>query len=365
MQQLIGQPISALDTPALLVDLDALERNIARGFAALEGTGVTMRPHLKTGKSPHLARCLLAAGAVGVCVAKLGEAEVMAAAGIDDILITSELVGEAKLRRLVALLRDHPRVRLVVDSPQGAAGLSAALEAAGLSAEVLLEVNVGQNRCGVLPSETLGLAGAVARLPGLRLVGLQGYEGHLQHGRDREQRRAACLAAMDALGGAAEALRRAGHEMRVVSTGGSGTYTFCARHPAVTEVQPGSFAFMDTDYLATPGLPFESALRVSATVISRPAPERAVTDAGLKSLSTDSGFAEPFGLSGWAYRPGGDEHGILDRASPEAPELAVGDRLELIPSHIDTTLNLHDFYLLHRGGVVAEVWPIAARGKVA
>ena len=360
----IGQPISALDTPALLVDLDIFEHNIAKGFAALSGTGVTMRPHLKTGKSPQIARRLLAAGAVGICVAKLGEAEVMAAAGIEDILITSEIVGEAKLRRLTALLRQHPQIKLVVDSPQGAAGLSAALSEAGLESEVLLEINVGQNRCGVLPGQALGLAEALRGLPGLRLVGLQGYEGHLQHGRDLEARRAACQAAMDGLGQAAEALRGAGFDISIVSTGGSGTYAFCAQHPAVTEVQPGSFVFMDTDYLATPGLPFASAFKVLSTLISHPAPERAVLDAGLKSLSTDSGFAQVSGIVGWEYSPGGDEHGILKRQSDGASVLEIGNRLELIPSHIDTTLNLHDFYFAHRGGVVEEVWPIETRGKV-
>lgn len=364
LEYLISQPITALDTPSLLVDLDAFERNIAKGFAALEGTKVKMRPHLKTGKSSAIAKRLLAAGAIGICVAKLSEAEIMAEAGIKDILITSEIVGEAKLRRLVALLREHPQVKLVVDSPAGAAALSSALSSAGLTAQVLIELNVGQNRCGVLPSEALGLAEAIRDMPSLKLVGLQGYEGHLQHGRNLEARRAACNTAMDVLGQTADTLRGAGFDIQIVSTGGSGTYAFCAQHPAVTEVQCGSFIFMDTDYLATPGLPFEPSFKVLATVVSHPAPERAVLDAGLKSLSTDSGFAKVEGIWGWEYTPGGDEHGILKRQNQEATPLHIGQRLELIPSHIDTTLNLHGFYFAHRSGIVKEIWPIEARGKV-
>lgn len=361
---LIGQTISALDTPALLLDLDIFERNIAKGFAALEGTRVKMRPHLKTGKSSIIAKRLLGAGAIGICVAKLGEAEIMAAAGIEDILITSEIVGENKLRRLVALLGKHPQVKLVVDSPQGAAELSKALSQAGLEAQVLIEVNVGQNRCGVEPSQALALGEVIRGLLGLKLVGLQGYEGHLQHGRYLEARRSACNAAMNQLGQAADALKQAGFEISIVSTGGSGTYTFCTEHPAVTEVQCGSFIFMDTDYLDTPGLPFESSFKVLATVISCPNPERIVLDAGLKSLSTDSGFAQVAGIQGWEYMPGGDEHGILKRQNQAATAIQIGDRLELIPSHIDTTLNLHDLYFAHRNGIVAEIWPIETRGKV-
>ncbi len=261
--------LESVDTPALLVDLDVFERNIKACFAALEGKNVTVRPHLKTGKSSIIAHRLLEAGAIGICVAKLGEAEVMAAAGIEDILITTELVGALKLERLVQLLKNHSSIKLVVDSFEAARALNLKLEQAGLQVEVLLDVNVGQNRCGVEPENALNLALEIRNLEQLRLIGVQGYEGHLQHDRSLEHRRNTCLVAMEKLGAVAFELENSGFEMRIVTTGGTGTYTFCAEHPRVTEVQPGSFIFMDSDYLSTPGLPFQSALTVLATVISQ------------------------------------------------------------------------------------------------
>ncbi len=352
-----------MDTPALLVDLDVFEQNIRACFAALEGKNVSIRPHLKTGKSSIVAHKLLKAGAVGICVAKLGEAEVMAAAGIEDILITTELVGAPKLERLVKLLKDHSSIKLVVDSLEAATALNAKLEQAGLQVDVLLDVNVGQNRCGILPENALELALELSKLEHLRLIGVQGYEGHLQHDRSFENRRNSCLAAMEKLGKVAFELENSGFEMRIVTTGGTGTYPFCAEHPRVTEVQPGSFIFMDSDYLATPGVPFQSALTVLSTVISV-TESRAIVDAGFKSLSTDSGFATPQHLKGWKYSPAGDEHGLLEKADPDAVCLKIGDVLELIPSHIDTTVNLHDWYQPHRNGLLEPAWKIETRGLV-
>ncbi len=361
-----GTPITELDTPALVVDLGAMDANIAACFGVLAGSRVRVRPHLKTGKSPIIAHRLLQAGAIGICVAKLGEAEVMAGAGIEDILITTELVGALKLERLVTLLRDHPHVKIVLDSLEGATSISRTMTSEGLSVNALIDVNVGQNRCGVLPENAVQLALDVRNLEGIRIVGVQGYEGHLQHDRNLVERLAACDAAMRKLTQTVTDLEHAGFEINIVSTGGTGTYAFCARHERVTEVQPGSFIFMDTDYLATPGLPFKSALSVHATVISTPSYGRAILDAGFKSLSTDSGFAQPADLMGWSYSPAGDEHGLLT-ANPDAPRassLKIGDRIALIPSHIDTTVNLHDAYFAHRGGVLEAVWPISARGKI-
>ncbi len=361
-----GTPIMELDTPALVVNLDAMDANINACFGTLEGSGVRVRPHLKTGKSPIIAHRLLQAGAIGICVAKLGEAEIMVGAGIEDILITTELVGARKLERLVSLLRDHPHVKIVLDSLEAATIISDALSSAGLQVDALMDVNVGQNRCGVLPENVLSLATEIRALEGIRIVGVQGYEGHLQHDRNLEERRATCDAAMLKLMQTVTDLEHAGFEISIVSTGGTGTYAFCVRHERVTEVQPGSFVFMDTDYLATPGLPFKSALSVHATVISTPSYGRAILDAGFKSLSTDSGFAQPADLQGWSYSPAGDEHGLLT-ANPDAPRassLRIGDRVALIPSHIDTTVNLHDAYFAHRGGVLEAIWPISARGKI-
>jgi D-serine deaminase-like pyridoxal phosphate-dependent protein len=353
-------PLEHVDTPAMLVDLAAADRNIERMMRHFRGGPVGVRPHLKTVKSPRFARRLLAAGASGVCVAKLSEA-------------TTELAGAPKLERLVALVRSHSQIKLVVDGAAGAGALAAALGAARLSAEVLIDLDVGQRRCGVLPgADALALAEHLRGLPALRLVGVQGYEGHLQLLGDASARDRQCREAMALLGAAADALRAAGHAIRIVSTGGTGTALICKSCAGVTEVQPGSFVFMDSSYRRVLGGDYEPALTVLTTVISRPRSGEAVVDAGLKSLSTDSGFAEPKNLPGMAYRPAGDEHGILSWStatgaigtSSDPPELRVGDRVELIPSHIDTTINLHDEYHIVVGALVHERWPVSARGKV-
>jgi D-serine deaminase-like pyridoxal phosphate-dependent protein len=354
--------LDELDTPSVIVDLDVFEDNVRTCFLRL--AGVNVRPHLKTAKSPVIARVLLDAGATGVCVAKLSEAEVMLSEGIDDVLITTEIAGEVKVRRLARLIAAFPaaRVRIVVDSHEGAAAVDAALPRA---VETLIDVNVGQDRCGVAPEDALALADRIRGLERLRLIGVQGYEGNLQHVRDPGERRRLCEASMDRLAVAAEQLGAGGHAIEVVTTGGTGTAEFCAAHGAVTEVQPGSFAFMDTDYLDTGGLPYKSSLQVIATVISRPAPDRAVIDAGLKALSDDSGPARLLDAPGWTYHHAGDEHGKLaPTGDPDRRELNVGDRVRLIPSHIDPTINLHDTMYAHRGGRIEATWPVAARGKV-
>lgn len=354
--------LDELDTPCLTVDLDVFEANVRTCFERL--AEVDVRPHLKTAKSPAVARLLVDAGATGVCVAKLSEAEVMLAAGVDDVLITTEIAGEVKVRRLARVVSTwpHARLRIVVDSPQAAAAIDAALPRA---VEILIDVNVGQDRCGVAPEDALALADRVRTLERLRLVGVQGYEGNLQHVRDPGERGRLCHRSMDRLAVAAERLRAGGHVVEVVTTGGTGTAEFCAAHDVVTEVQPGSFAFMDTDYLDTGALPYKSSLQAVATVISRPAPDRAVVDAGLKSLSDDSGPARLADAPGWIYQHAGDEHGKLTpTGEPGRRELNVGDRVRLIPSHIDPTINLHEAMYAHRGGQIEAVWPVAARGKV-
>jgi D-serine deaminase-like pyridoxal phosphate-dependent protein len=362
-----GDSLDTLDTPSMIVDLTLMERNIARLMQRLRGKQVRVRPHLKTVKSPELARKLLAAGAVGGCVAKVSEAEVMAREGVDDLLITTEIVGRPKLQRLVALVREHPRIKVVVDSLIGAQALSEAMQAARLEIDVLIDLNVGQNRCGVMPGEeALTLAQHLRELASIRLVGVQGYEGHLQHIHNVEERVQRCQQAMRLLTETAGQLRAEGFAIEVVTTGGTGTAEICADCEGVTEVQPGSFIFMDTDYRNAIGPIYANALTILATVISRPAPTRAVVDAGLKSLSTDSGMPEPEGLVGVEYRPGGDEHGILTWADGQVGmvHLEVGDRVKLIPSHIDTTINLHDYYYAQRNGELEAIWPVATRGKV-
>ena len=362
----LGDPLDALDTPSMIVDLTLMEENIARLMERFRGKEVRVRPHLKTVKSPDLAQKMLAAGAVGGCVAKVSEAEVMAQGGIEDLLITTEIVGKPKLARLVTLVQQHSRIKVVVDSEVGAQELNQAMRKAQLSVDVLIDINVGQNRCGVMPGEALQLAQYLDQLSNIHLVGVQGYEGHLQHIHDPEERTQRCLKAMKLLTDTATNLRSAGFPIEVVTTGGTGTAEICAGCDGVTEVQPGSFIFMDTDYRNAIGPVYSNALTILSTVVSRPASNRAVVDAGLKSLSIDSGMPEPRGLVGITYRPGGDEHGILtwDSGVPTSLQPQVGDRIAFIPSHIDTTINLHDYYYAYRDGKLEAIWQVAARGKV-
>ncbi len=368
LQPRVGDSLDVLDTPAMLVDLTLMEANITRLMERFRGSKVQVRPHLKTVKSAAVARLLLAAGAVGGCVAKVSEAEVLVQEGIEDLLITTEIVGKPKLERLVRLVQQSVHLKVVVDSLEGAQALNQALQAAQQHIDVLLDLNVGQNRCGVLPGEeALRLARSLRDFSHLHLRGIQGYEGHLQHLPDPEERAQRCRQAMHLLTETARQLQADGFAMEIVTTGGTGTAEICAACEGVTEVQPGSFVFMDMDYRHAIGPVYANALTILSTVISRPAPARAVVDAGLKSLSTDSGMPEPKGLPGVTYRPGGDEHGILteqDHALPTLRSLHVGDRLELIPSHIDTTVNLHDVYYAHREGKLEAIWLVEARGKV-
>jgi D-serine deaminase-like pyridoxal phosphate-dependent protein len=364
----LGDPVDLLDTPSMIVDIILMEQNIARLMGYFRKRNLLVRPHLKTVKSPELAHILLAVGATGCCVAKVSEAEIMAQAGVEDLLITSEIVGKPKVARLVTLVQQHPHIKVVVDSLIGVQALNQAMHDAQLKINVLLDLNVGQNRCGVMPGEAaLVLAQQISTMSNLRLVGVQGYEGHLQHLHDLEERTQRCRQSMQLLIATASQLRKAGFPIEIVTTGGTGTAEICASCEGITEVQPGSFIFMDTDYRNAIGPAYSNALTILSTVISRPAPNRAVVDVGLKSLSIDSGMPEPKGLSGVKYQPGGDEHGILtwdDTAEVGNVALEVGERIEFIPSHIDTTVNLHDDYYAYRDGKLEAIWAVAARGKV-
>jgi D-serine deaminase-like pyridoxal phosphate-dependent protein len=356
----IGMRVEELDTPCLLLDLDMVERNLDVMAATFAGIPVAVRPHTKTHKSPGLALMQLRRGAIGICCAKLGEAEVMAGSGISDILITTELAGPAKVRRLVGLAQ-QTRVITVVDDAQAAERISEAAVAAGIRIRCLIDLDVGTNRTGVTPGQPASdLALRIARMPGLDLIGLQGYEGHLQHVVEIEERNEKNSAAVGLLTQTADRLRTHGLNMEIVSTAGTGTCEMAARHAGVSEVQPGSYVVMDTDYGRVHGLRFEHALTVLSSVISKR--DSGVTvDAGLKALSVDSGPARPKDIDA-CYQPRGDEHGLVICESGGV--LAVGDKVSLIPSHCDTTINLHDHYVVYRGDRVVAVWPIAARGRI-
>ncbi|KAJ5083213.1 hypothetical protein N7456_012640 [Penicillium angulare] len=361
----VGDHIDSLDTPSMIVDLDLCEANIKKLMDRLLPTGLNIRPHLKTTKSAILANKLTKAGARGGCVAKVSEAEAIAAAGFDDLLITCEIIGPAKVQRLVELYRKYRNIRIVVDSEIGASAINEALLSSGIKEpiSVLIDLDVGLHRTGVKPGEpAMALAQHIAGLKQLNLIGVQGYEGHLQHLHDKEDRREQCLQSMQILTGTANSLRAAGFKIEVVTTGGTGTAEFCATVPGVTELQPGSFIFMDTDYRNAVGTFYSNSLTLLSTVISQQGPKIVTIDTGLKSLTTDSGLAECKD-SRYAYGVLGDEHGSLSWETG-TPILGVGDRVEMIPSHIDPTVNLHDFYFAHRKGIIEEIWPVDSRGKV-
>ena len=348
-----------VDTPALLLDLDAVERNLDRMAALVAATPVKLRPHAKTHKTARIAQMQLDRGAIGVCCAKLAEAEVLADGGIAELLITTEIVGAEKVRRLIALAR-RAHATTVVDDARAAAALSAAAQAAGVQLDVLVDVDVGQHRTGTAPGDAaVALGRAVAAMPGLRLRGLQGYEGHVQHITAPEERRAANAASMALLCSTAAAFTAAGLATDIVTTGGTGTALFSAGFDAVTDVQPGSYVVMDSQYGDVQGIGFENALTVLATVLSV-RDGWAIVDAGRKSLSDDGGPLRALGVDA-EVRLAGDEHGKLLFAG--APSLALGAAVRFVPSHCDTTINLYDEYVVHRSGTVLERWPIVARGR--
>lgn len=351
--------VSEVDTPALLLDLDRVERNLDRMAALVAATPVKLRPHAKTHKTARIARMQLDRGAIGICCAKLGEAEVLADGGIADILVTTEIVGEQKIRRLLSLAA-RIRIITVVDDAGAAAAISAAALAAGIRIDALVDVDVGQHRTGVTPGEAaVALGRAVNALPGLRLRGLQGYEGHAQHVTAVADRQAANAASMALLCATAAAFEAAGLATGIVTTGGTGTALFSAGFERITDVQPGSYVVMDAQYGDVHGIGFESALTVLAGVISV-RDSWAIVDAGHKSLSSDAGAPRVLAMNA-EFRIAGDEHGAL--LFTGQPTLTLGETVQILPSHCDTTVNLHDAYVVHRSGTVVDRWPIDGRGR--
>jgi D-serine deaminase-like pyridoxal phosphate-dependent protein len=363
-EALIGLGKDGLDTPALLVDLDRLEANIARVAATCREHGVAWRPHVKAAKSPDIARLEIAAGAIGVTCAKLGEAEVMAAAGIRDVLIANQIVGAQKVRRLVDLL-DRADVVVAVDSLASVAELGEAAASRGRALRVVIEVDIGMRRAGVAPGgPVLALADAVARRPGLRLAGVMGWESHAVLIADPVEKERVVRDAIALLTSSAEACRRAGHVVEVVSCGGTGTFPYCVRQPGVTEVQVGGAVFSDVHYRTHYHVDFPPALTILTTVTSRPTPTRIVLDAGKKAMSGDAALPQPLGLGPVESLRLSAEHATVELASPSGLP-RVGDRVELVVGYADTTVHLHERILGVRGGTVEAAWPVSARGKLA
>ena len=361
-----GDLLCAVDTPALVLDMDAFERNLERMATAVRGTLVRLRPHAKSHKCPEIALRQIALGAVGICCQKVSEAAVFVDAGIGDILVTNEVMGGAKLRHLATLAR-KARIGVLADHPQQVQALAAAAQAHAVSLDVYVEVNVGANRCGVPPGDAaVQLAQLITASPGLHFAGLQCYHGPAQHLRAPRERMEASAAAGAAAHLTRKAIEGCGIEVDRVTGAGTGTFVHDRDSGVFNEIQPGSYVFMDRDYgdnlHAQGAIVFEHALFVRTAVMSRASTAHAVVDAGLKASSVDSGMPMVWQRPELRYVKAADEHGVL--ATPDDAALALGDVLMLVPGHCDPTVNLYDELVCVRAGRVEALWPISARGAL-
>ncbi|MBM3239852.1 DSD1 family PLP-dependent enzyme [Candidatus Poribacteria bacterium] len=359
----IGVDINEIDTPALLLDLDIMEANIARMADFIKGVKAELRPHVKTHKTPIISHKQIEAGAIGMTCAKLGEAEVMVYAGIKDILIANQIVGTQKLARLVNFAK-HADIMLAVDDLQNVDDLSAAAVAKGVTLRVLIEVNTGLNRCGVEPGEpVLKLAQHVSKAKGLSFAGLMGYEGHTVMIKSKAERERETLKSVQILVDMKHLLEEKGFPVNIMSGGGTGTYNITGAHPEMTEIQAGSYATMDTKYRSIEGIgdTFGCALSILTTVISRPKPDRIVTDAGMKVMTQEFELPQPKNIAGLELVSLSEEHAKLK--ADASVKLKIGDKFELLPTHGCTTINLHDKFYCVRNGKLECVWEIPARGK--
>jgi D-serine deaminase-like pyridoxal phosphate-dependent protein len=362
----VADSVDAIDTPALVIDLDAMQRNLQRMAEFARSRGLRLRPHAKMHKSATIAKLQIDAGAVGVCVQKVEEAEALAAGGINDIYVSNEVIAPHKLARL-AVLAKRIRIGVAVDSQLGVQGLAQALQAVGAQADCFIEVDVGQGRCGVAPGAAAELAQHAARA-GLRLAGLQAYHGTAQHLRAPAARAAAIQQAAQLARAAQDSIAAAGLACPLITGAGTGTFEFEAASGVYGELQAGSYLFMDRDYadneIAGAAQPFEHALFVKSQVMSRAA-SHAVIDAGHKAYAVDSGppcvWRRELEFAGCS-----DEHGVLRARGDALPEL--GATVWLIPGHCDPTVNLHERYVVVRGGLtagrVAALWRVDARGAM-
>jgi D-serine deaminase-like pyridoxal phosphate-dependent protein len=358
MSPLVGQPVQALDSPQLLLDLDVLDANLAHLRDACRKRGVDLRLHFKSLKCGTLARYLQDVGVTRFLCAKVNEAEVLAEFGIQDILVANQIIGPHKLRRLAEVAR-RGSVSVCVDDAANVAQMGQAARDAGVTIGVLVEVDVGMKRCGVEPgSPALELARCITAEPGLSFVGLQGYDGHLQLSADLADKRTRCLAGLEQLVGTRRLIEQAGIPVRVVTGGGTGTWEWVAGFEGVTEIQPGSFLLMDCAYHAVRP-EFNCSLSILATVISR-RPGWYVLDAGSKAISQDFGTPVIKGHPGERILRLAEEHGKVEDGGTGP---GIGEKREVIPAHCCATMNLHRRCMAVRGGKVVAEWPIEASGR--
>jgi D-serine deaminase-like pyridoxal phosphate-dependent protein len=355
----VGQRLEEVDTPALILDLAAFEKNQKTLFDLVKNR-VRVRPHAKTHKCPEVAKRQMALGAVGMCCQKVSEAEAMVDGGIGDVLVSNEIVGAPKLERLAALSR-RAKIGVCIDNSDNLK----ALGNSGGKLDVYIEIDVGMRRCGVAPGEpAVKLAREILGFKNLRFAGLQAYHGRAQHIRSMEERHAVIELAAQHVVHTKKLLEKSGIPCPIVTGAGSGTFMLEVEAGAWDEIQPGSYAFMDADYAknewAAPLPRFDHALFVLATVMSRPSASMAIVDAGLKASSVDSGMPGVWERPGLAYTKASDEHGWLEGE----PSPLLGEKVLLVPGHCDPTINLYDWYVVIRSGSVVDLWPITARGAL-
>ncbi len=358
----IGASVDEVDTPVLIVYLDVLERNIEYAAELFAESDVKWRPHIKGQKVPAIAHKEVAAGAIGVTCAKLGEAEVMVYSGIDSVLIANQIVGTSKLKRLANLCA-QAEVITAVDDEANVKNMAKAGKGKGLDIPVIVEVDIGMKRCGVQPGQpVLQLSQQIAELEGVTFKGIMGWEGHARRYKDCSERKQVCRQAIKMLVESARICRESGLDVEIVSCGGTGTHQFSRQYSEVTEIQAGGIIFNDM-YYSSLGLDREYALAVLSTVTSRPQQNRIVTDAGKKTMSSDTAMPEPRGVKDVESISFSAEHGVITTTSPNT-DLNIGDTLEWIVGYGDTTVALHDEVYGVREGQIEVIWPILARGKV-
>jgi D-serine deaminase-like pyridoxal phosphate-dependent protein len=359
-----GDAFEDIDTPALVLDLDAFERNLAQMQQALVGSKMRLRPHAKSHKCPDIALRQIQLGAVGICCQKVSEAARFVEAGVQDVLITNQVVGVKKVGHVLDMA-ERATIGVLVDHPEQVAQFAQATSARKITVDIYIEVDVGMGRCGVSSvDEVIALAQQIQAAPYLRFMGLQCYHGSAQHYREPEKRQAAIRQASDIAVTIRTALEKLGITVERITGAGTGSVALERDSGVFNEVQSGSYIFMDADYAKNEQGPqdiqFEHALFIKTAVLSRPTATRAVVDAGLKASSVDSGLPIVWKNPGVEYTKASDEHGVLLTA--QANDLALGDSVLLVPGHCDPTVNLYDELICIRGGKVEAVWPIAARG---
>jgi D-serine deaminase-like pyridoxal phosphate-dependent protein len=360
----IGCPVEELDTPALCIDLDAFEANIAKMAALCREHGIQWRPHAKAHKSPQIAQKLVEAGAIGVTCAKLSEAEVMAVGGIRDILVANQIAGPAKMRRLANVARQCDLI-VTIDHADQVGPISRAMADAGLNVRAIIEVDIGLHRAGVAPEHAVELGKLVDAAPGITLAGIMGYEGHLLTLTDLDEKERKIREALGLLVEVRDRYVEAGLPCPIVSAGGTGSYSITMRCPGITELQAGGLIFMDAFYRYRCHVTeFQHALKLYVTVVSRPTPNRAIVDAGRKAHFVDHQPSFVVGYEDSArFTRLSAEHGELELDEP-ARGLKIGDRLELVPGYSDMTNVLHNEFYGIRNGQVEVIWPLVGRGRL-